>query len=123
MGYPFTDLINIMSIKTNIAVVINVIELKYQTYILINLPTPVKHVTRLLLIKINSAVTVIIPKIYHYSRDLILLNVNAVLPIDQPLGFNVTFVTNINLLYPLILEIYVISYLITLINFRQRHLD
>jgi len=55
----------------NIIVVVNVIELKSQIYILITLLTLVRHVMRLLLIKINYANIVIQLKILHYLKDLI----------------------------------------------------
>jgi len=55
----------------NIIVVVNVIELKYQIYILTTLVTHAKPVMKLYLIKINYANIVIQLKILHYLKDLI----------------------------------------------------
>jgi len=55
----------------NTTVVVNVIELKFQIYILTTLVTHAKPVMKLLLTKINYANIVIQLKILHYSKDLI----------------------------------------------------
>jgi len=53
----------------NIIAVINVTELKLQTYTLMNQQIYVMHVLKLNFIKINYIVTVIQLKIYHNLRD------------------------------------------------------